>query len=348
VGTDATAVPEVMPRPRAGGVRPLAGQGVLRFLTRRVLAGLVTLLVVSFLTFTALQVLPGNVASVVLGKHATPGQVHVLEHKLGFDKPFFERYGKWLAGAVHGDFGDSSVGLAQGLPNPRIGSLISSPMTNTLILAGLAVVLIIPLSLLLGVLGAKFADRAPDHAISLVTLIFISLPEFVVGSVLILLFFTALDLLPPVTLVPPGASPLDHPDALIMPALTLLLTNLAWTARLVRVGMVDVLRSDYIRSERLNGFPERRVVWRDGLRNGLAPSVQVFALTVQYLVGGVIVTEAVFSYPGLGTALVNAVVARDVTEVQAITVIVAAAYIAINIAADLLVVFLVPKLRTAL
>ena len=193
-----------------------------------------------------------------------------------------------------------------------------------------------------------YADRVADHGISTMTLIFVSLPEFVVGSALILLFFTAFDLLPPVSLVAPGDSPLSSPSTLVLPMLTLLLTSLAWTARLVRVGMVDVLRSDYIRSARLNGFRESRVVWRDGLRNGLAPSVQVFALTIQYLVGGVIVTEAVFSYPGIGTVLVSAVLSRDVTEVQAIVVLVAAIYILINIVADILVVFLVPKLRTSL
>lgn len=347
MGTEAITAPEVVGDPR-GPDLTLRGHGTLRFVVGRVLAGAATLLVVSFLTFAALNLLPGNVASVVLGKHATPAQIRVLEHKLGFDKPFVERYGSWLGGAVQGDLGDSSVALAQGLPNAGIGSLISSPLKNTLILAGLTILFVIPLSILLGVLGAKYADRMPDHAISVSTLVFISLPEFVVGTMLILLFFTTLDLLPPVALVPPGGNPLDNPDALIMPVAALVLTNLAWAARLVRVGMIDVLRSDYIRSERLNGFPERRVVWRDGLRNGLAPSVQVFALTVQYLVGGVIVTEAVFSYPGLGTTLVNAVLARDVTEVQAITVLVAATYIAINILADLLVVFLVPKLRTAL
>jgi peptide/nickel transport system permease protein len=346
VAVDATSLPAFEPELRDDVVR--GRRGALWFVVRRVAAGVLTLLVVSFLTFAALQLIPGNVASVVLGRAATPAATHLLEHQLHLDTPFLERYVKWLGGAVHGQWGDSSLALAQGLPNARISSQISGPLVNTLILAGLTIVLLIPLSILLGTLGAKYADRAPDHVISVVTLIFTALPEFVVGTVLILIFFTWLDVLPPVTLVPPGASPLDHPDAMIMPVATLLLTSLAWTTRLVRVGMLDVLRSDYIRSERLNGFPERRVVWRDGVRNGLAPSVQVFALSIQYLVGGVIITEAVFSYPGLGTQLVSSVLARDVTEVQAIVVIVAAAYIAINIVADLLVVYLVPKLRTEL
>ncbi len=324
------------------------GHGALWFVVRRVLAGVLTLLVVSFLTFAALQLIPGNVASVVLGRAATPTAMHLLEHQLHLDTPFLTRYVQWLGGAVHGQFGDSSLALAQNLPNAQIWPQISGPLVNTLILAGFTIAFLVPLSIFFGVLGAKYADRSLDHAISVVALIFTSLPEFVVGSVLILLFFTALNVLPPVTLVPPGASPLDHPTAMIMPVATLLLTSLAWTTRLVRVGMLDVLGSDYIRAERLNGIRERRVVWRDAVRNGLAPSVQVFALSIQYLIGGVIITEAVFSYPGLGTQLLSAVLARDVTEVQAITVIVAAAYIAINIVADLLVVYLVPKLRTSL
>lgn len=322
--------------------------GALWFVARRVLAGVVTLIVVSLLTFAALQILPGNVASVVLGRSATPQATKEIEAKLNLDKPFFERYGEWFKGAVHGDFGDSSLALAQGASNPTISSRIGEPLVNTLILAGLVVVLLIPLSILFGVIAAKAADRLPDQAISVSTLIFTAMPEFVIGSVLVLLFFTALGVLPPNTIIPPGGNPFEHPDALIMPVLTLLLTSLAWTTRLVRAGMVDVLRSDFIRYERLNGIPERRVIWRDGVRNGLAPSVQVFALSIQYLIGGVIVTEAVFTYPGIGSLLVSAVLGRDVTEVQAITVIVAAAYITINIIADLLVVFLVPKLRTEL
>lgn len=322
--------------------------GAWSFVGRRVLAGVLTLVVVSMLVFGAVQALPGNVAAIVLGRNATPAEVAKLNHQLNLDQPLYVRYLDWAKGMLHGELGNSSVGLAQGLPNPRIWPLISSPMKNTAILAGLTILILIPLSLFLGVIGARYADRFTDHSISVITLIFISLPEFVVGSVLILIFFTAFNLLPPVTLVAPGASPLDDPTAMVLPVLTLLLTSLAWTTRLVRVGMLEVLRSDYIRSARLNGFREGRVVWRDALRNGLAPSIQVFALTIQYLVGGVIVTEAVFSYPGIGTQLVNAVLSRDVTEVQAIAVMIAVIYLAINIIADVLVVVLVPKLRTSL
>jgi peptide/nickel transport system permease protein len=343
---DATALHLSPPPTEQLGGR--ARGGVIGFLGRRLLAGVATLFVVSVLTFFALNVLPGNVASVVLGKNATPEQVHLLEQKLGLDRPVYERYGDWLGGLAQGDLGDSSIATAQGIADPKVWPLISGPLKNTAILAGLTILLLIPISLVLGVVAATYEDRLSDHLISVLTLVFISLPEFVVGSILIIAFFSWLDLLPPVVLVPPGGNPLHDVTALILPVATLLLTSLAWTARLVRVGMVDVLRSDYVRSARLNGYPESKVIWRDALRNGLAPSIQVFALTVQYLVGGVIVTEAVFSYPGLGTQLVSSVLARDVTEVQSIVVVVAAVYIVINIVADLLVVLLVPKLRTSI
>jgi peptide/nickel transport system permease protein len=155
-----------------------------------------------------------------------------------------------------------------------------------------------------------------------------------------------LDVLPPVSLVPPGESPLSDPQALVLPVLTLLGATLAGSTRMVRAGMVETLRSDYVQMARLNGFPERRVVSRYGLRNALAPAVQVFAQNIQYLVGGIIVVEYLFAYPGLGKELVDAVAIRDVREVQSIAILIAAFYILVNIVADLLVVLLVPRLRT--
>jgi peptide/nickel transport system permease protein len=159
-------------------------------------------------------------------------------------------------------------------------------------------------------------------------------------------FSVWLSLLPPVSLLAPGASPLAHPKILVLPVLTLLAVSVAWTIRLVRVGTIEVLQTDYVHMARLQGISERKVLRRYVLRNSLAPSVQIFALSIQYLFGGVIVTETVFNYPGLGRELVNAVLAHDNTQVQAIAMILATIYILINIIADLTVVLLVPKLRT--
>src|SRR5680860_1635229 len=174
----------------------------------------------------------------------------------------------------------------------------------------------------------------------------LSLPEFIIGSLLILVFFSWLGLLPPVSLVAPGTSPLSRPGVLVLPVLTLLGASLAASIRMVRAGMVEALSAEYVTMARLNGFRERMVVTRYALRNALAPTVQVLAQNIQYLVGGIVVTEYLFNYPGLGKELVDAVAIRDVREVQSVALLIAAFYLLLNIVADFLVVLSVPKLRT--
>ena len=321
---------------------------VLVFLARRVLAGALTLLVASALIFAATEYLPGDIASAVLGKNATPSALAEVRAKLGVDRSAPALYLDWLGGFVTGDLGDSAAGLASGADSAPVWEQIREPIRNSAILAGITVALLVPLTFLLGVIAAARAGRPVDHVISTLTLVAISLPEFVIGSLLVLVFFVQLDLLPPVALVRPGENPLDQPRELVLPALTLLATALAWTTRLVRAGMVEALASDHIEQARLNGFRERRVVWRYALRNALAPSVQVFAQSIQYLVGGVILTEVVFGYNGLGKELVDAVVVRDVRSVQSMAMLIAIVYIAFNIAADLIVALLVPRIRTAI
>lgn len=334
------AAPPPLAAPVARRRRPLA-----RFLVGRLVAALATLFVVSILVFAGTEVLPGDAASAVLGKTAAPAQLAEMRELMGLDRPAYERYLEWLGGLLKGDLGNSAAGYAAGGESP-IWNEISGKVGNSLTLAAITAVIMIPLSLLFGVAAAMRAGRAVDHVVSLTSLAIISLPEFIIGSLLILLFFSWLDVLPPLSLVTPGTSPLDRPDALVLPVLTLLGASLAASIRMVRAGMVEVLNADYVEMARLNGFRERTVVWRYALRNALGPSVQVFAQNIQYLVGGIVVTEYLFAYPGLGKELVDAVAIRDVREVQSVAVLVAAFYIVLNIVADFLVVLLVPKLRT--
>jgi peptide/nickel transport system permease protein len=317
---------------------------VLAFLGRRILGALAALLAASVLIFAGVEVLPGNAASAVLGRSATPAAVQVLTRQMGLNRSAYLRYFDWLGGFVHGDLGVSSVSLAQG-QRSSVWSLISDPFKNSAILAGVAALLMIPLSLGLGALAAVRAGRPIDHLISLGSLVSISAPEFVTGALLVALFFVGLHLLPPVAIVPPGANPLSDPKQLVLPVLTLLFASLAAGIRMVRAGMYEALQTEYVQTARLNGLPERRVLTRYALRNALAPSVQVLAQNLQYLVGGVIVVETVFAYPGLGSQLVNAVQNRDVTMVQSIAMLIAVVYVIINLLADLIVVLLVPKLR---
>ncbi len=342
---DALATPpETKPRSFwPAGRHPIAG-----FIVRRVVTGIATLFVVSVLIFIATNILPGNAVSVILGRSAKPAVVHRLDAQLNLDHSVLARYFTWLGGAVHGDFGNSVVAEIESKPNTAVSSTLGNPLFNSFVLAALTTVLLIPLTLLLGALAGIRAGRAADHAISFPALVFGGLPEFVTGTILIYVFFNKLNLLPPVALLSPGESPFSNIKALILPVLTLLAVAAGAGVRQVRAGMVETLQQDYIHFARLNGVPERRVLTRYALRNALAPSVQIIAQNLQYLVGGIIIVESVFAYPGIGTYLVNAVTSRDVIEVQAAAVILAALYIAINLIADLIVVFLVPKLRTGM
>jgi len=318
---------------------------VARFLTRRVLGALLGLIAASILIFAGTRILPGDAASVVLGRNGNPAAVRLLHRQLHLDKPAVQQYLDWLGGFVRGDLGDSAVGLAQGQQHAPIWPLVSGPIKNSVILAAITALLMVPLSLGLGVLAAVFGGRWLDHLISLGSLVAIALPEFVIGALLVALFFVAFDLLPPVAIIPPGADPLSYPTRLVLPVATLLLASLAAGIRMVRAGMVETLRAEYVQVARLNGLRERRVLSRYALRNALPPAVQVIAQNMQWLIGGIIITENVFSYPGIGSTLVQAVQNRDVTLVQSVGMLIAVVYVMLNLLADLIVLLLVPRLR---
>jgi peptide/nickel transport system permease protein len=302
-------------------------------------AGLVLLFLVSVLIFAATEILPGDAAQAILGRTATPTAVAALRRELHLDRPATTRYVEWVSGLLHGNLGTS---LSAEVP---VSELIGPRIANSLILAGITLLLMIPLSLVLGVAAGTRDGGPADHAISSASLAMIAVPEFVTATLLILILAIWVKLLPPVSLV--NGTPLGAPSILVLPVATLLLASLAQTIRMVRAGVVEAMRADYIEMARLNGVRERRVVTKHALRNALAPSIQVIALNAQWLVGGIVVVETVFNYPGIGQLLVQAVSVRDVPLVEALAVLIAAVYIGLNILADVLVVLLVPKLRTA-
>lgn len=343
-----TTTPRMVDTVRAPWAKFRARHRLFAFALRRLCVGMLTLLVASFVIFLATMALPGDVARAVLGQNATPDLVENLNRELGLDRPLLTQYGEWLSGVVRGDLGDSAVALAQGNPESSVNSLIATPLFNSMILAGITMLILLPLAVLIGTFVAANAGRAGDYAVSYPLLVVGGLPEFVFGTILIAAFFSWLGLLPPVSLVLPGESPLANPVALVLPVLTLLGVLLAFCARQVRAGVMAGLQSEYVTAARLSGISEGRVLWSYALRNGLPGSIQTFAQSFQYLFGGIIVVELLYAYQGIGATLVNAVTARDVTAVQGITLIIASAFILINIVADLLVVFLVPKLRTSL
>jgi peptide/nickel transport system permease protein len=318
---------------------------LLRYAGRRLGGAVVALFVASLVIFAGTQLLPGNAASVVLGRNGNPATVKLLNKQLHLDRPAYKQYADWMQGLAHGDLGNSAVGMAQGATSAPIWPLISDAVANSVILAVITALLMIPLSLGLGVLAAVLRGRWLDHAISISSLAAIALPEFVIGSLLVGVFFVGLGWLPPVAIVSPGADPLGHPAKLVLPIATLLLASLAAGVRMVRAGMVEVLQTEYVQTARLNGVSERRVLWRYALRNALPTSVQILAQNLQWLIGGIIVTENVFAYPGIGSTLVTAVQNRDLTLVMSVSMLIAVVYVLLNLVADLLVMLLVPKLR---
>jgi len=313
---------------------------VLTMVARRVASGAVLLWVISMLIFAGTEILPGDAAYAVLGRNAAPTALAAVRQQLGLDRPAYQRYADWLNGLFHGNLGHS-------LTAPEtVSAFIGSRFGNTLILAACAMIIMLPLSLALGILAGIRPGGRLDHLISQPSLALIAFPDFVVGSLLAAAFGVGLKLFPPVSLVLPGSTPLSQPDVLILPTATLVLVGFAYMVRMVRAGMSEVMSTQYIEMAFLNGLPRRRVIIKHALRNALAPTVQVTALTLQWLLGGIFIVETLFDYPGIGQGFVQAVQARDIPTVQSVGVIIAALYIAVNILADVIVVLLIPKLRT--
>jgi peptide/nickel transport system permease protein len=315
---------------------------LLAYALRRTGVALLLLVLVSMLVFAATLILPGNAADQILGRSGTAAQKAALTRQLGLNRSFLAQYLSWIGGILHGDFGQS---LAS---HESVTSYISSRLGNSLALALAALVLIIPISVVLGTLAGVKRGRSADHAVSAVSLGLIALPEFVSGTILAVVVGVKLGWLPPSSLIPVGSGPLTDPSILVLPAITLCIAGSAYIIRMLRAGVAETMTSEYVQAARLYGIPERRVITGHALRNALAPTVQVVALTVQWLVGGIVVVETVFAYPGLGQGLVQSVTARDIPVVQALTLLIAAFYLFINLCADLVVILLVPKLRTAL
>ena len=314
---------------------------LVAYTLRRLGIALLLAVLVSLLVFAATQVLPGNTADAILGRTATAEQKAIYTKQLGLDKPLWEQYWSWFSGVLHGDLGRSVAN------QQTVSSFVSARLSNSLILAGATLLFLIPGSVILGAWAGVRRGRTPDHAISGISLGLIALPEFVTGTILAAIVAVSLKLVPPTSIIPIGASPLSQPSLLVLPVITLCLAGCAYIVRMLRAGVIESMSSDYVQAARLNGINERRVIFHHALRNSLAPTVQVVALTVQWLIGGIVVVETVFSYPGLGAGLVGAVTGRDIPVVQSRRAILALVYILINLVADLVVVLLVPKLRTS-
>jgi len=300
-----------------------------------------TLWLVSLGVFAVSELLPGDVAIFILGQQATPETLAVLRAHLGLNEPAPERYVNWLFGFIRGDWGSS---LALQVP---ITDLVLSRMANSFVLAGLALLITVPASIGLGLVAALNQGRAIDRIISLVGLSGLALPEFVSGVLLILLFSLSLRVAPASAQIPTGASPLSVLPALILPALTLALTLFAYISRMTRASAAEVLTSDYVRAAVLKGLPLVHVITRHVLRNALLPTITVIGAQIGWLVGGLVVVEHLFGYPGLGDLLLFAALNKDIPLLEACVMVVASVYMLANLGTELLFGVLNPRIRYA-
>jgi peptide/nickel transport system permease protein len=312
---------------------------VLRQLVIRCAVGIATLIAVSALVFLGVEALPGDAAQAALGQEATPALLKQYRHDFGLDRPVLTRYRDWLWGFVRGDLGRS---LPSGAP---VSGLISDKARNSVSLALATLICLVPIALALGIASAVRRDSLFDHAVASTTLTLIATPEFVVGTLLAIVIAVWLHWLPPVSLVDAQRPITSQLTLLVLPVVTLLAASVAQTTRMVRATMIDVLQSEYVQMARLKGVPPVRVMLHHALPNAIGPTIQILAFNIGWLMGGVVVVEAVFQYPGLGLAFRNAVSARDLPTVEAVSMLITGSYIVVNMLADIAVILINPRLR---
>jgi len=305
---------------------------------QRLALGLLTLFIVSLIIFGATELLPGDFAQEILGQSATPETVAALREKLGLDQPMHTRYLGWLGDILRGDFGES---LANGQP---VADLIGRRLGNTLKLAVYAAAIAVPLSLALGILAALFRNSFFDRFANASALTSISFPEFFVAYILIFLMAGRDGLFPSMASFRTDPTFTEYLYRAFLPALTLTLVVTAHMMRMTRAAIINLLASPYIEMARLKGMKPMRVIVKHALPNALAPIINVVALNLAYLITGVVVVEVVFVYPGLGQLMVDSVAARDMPVVQGVALIFAAAYVLLNLTADVLATLSNPRL----
>lgn len=312
---------------------------MIRFVLRRLALAVLTVWLASLGIFLAVQALPGDVATQILGRDATPQAVAAMRAQLGLNTPLWQRYLHWFFGVLHGDFGMS---LANHQP---VADELALRLRNTLLIAGVAIVLGIVLALVCGVVAGLTRDRWPDLLISTLSLAGMSLPEFVIATLLALAFAVAIPIFPAVVTAGPDATVADLFPSLWLPACALSVVMAAYIIRMLRTSVIDTMASEFVETARLRGLAPTRVVLCHALPSALLPTVNVVAMNIAWLVGGVVVVESVFNYPGLGLLTVDAVHNRDLPVLQAIAILGATAYAVVNLAADLVAMLINPRLR---
>ncbi len=312
---------------------------VLKLVIQRLALGCLLLFAATVLIFAGTEILPGDVAQTILGQGATEQALANLRATLGMDQPAVVRYFQWLGNALQGDFGTALTSRQD------IATSIGRRLGNTLFLASVAAIIAVPLAIFLGLLAVRYRDRWPDKLISGITLASISLPEFLLGYVLMYVFAVQLGWFPSVSNINDSMSFWQKLNAVALPAMVLTLVVLAHMMRMTRAAILNVMQSAYIETAELKGLRRFTIIARHAMPNSIAPIVNVVMLNLAYLVVGVVVIEVVFVYPGMGQYLVDHVSKRDVPVVQACGLIFASVYIGLNLLADIISILANPRLR---
>ncbi|MCC6802397.1 MAG: ABC transporter permease [Anaerolineae bacterium] len=313
---------------------------MLRYLLRRFALLAITLLLTSVVVFGLTQLLPGDVARLILGRDARPEAIENLREDLGLNDPVPMQYLNWLGGFVQGDWGTSfTSGRAP------IRPLVMDRLGNSLRLAGLTLVISVPISILLGVLAGLNENKWADSLISVLTLSVVGLPEFVTGLVLINVLALGFGWFPASSTLTPNMTFGDWLRQLTLPAIAATFVLMAYVVRMTRAGVIDEMKKPYVRTAILTGMPQRQVIFRHVLRNALLPTITVIALSFGWLIGGLIVIENVFSYPGLGRLMTSAVERKDIPLMQAVVMVIIISFALANLAADLIYALLNPRIR---
>ncbi|KRQ96834.1 ABC transporter permease [Bradyrhizobium valentinum] len=316
---------------------------VLKTVLLRLGLGVVTLFLVTLLVFFAVNLMPGDFATEILGQEAAPETVAAFQRELGLDRPAMQRYVHWIGGAMQGDLGTSFAGAGSGTTR-TVTSLVGPRLVNTLFLATATAVIAVPLSLLLGIFAALYRNSLYDRFVNLVSLTTVSVPEFFIAYILLLLLAIKFPIFYALANVSPDMPLAERLTRCALPILTLVLAIVAHMMRMTRAAIINLLASPYVQTARLKGVGPRRLIFHHVLPNAWAPIATVVALTLAYLVVGVVVVEVVFNYPGIGRLIVDSVTSRDIPVVQACALIFAVIYISLNLLADTVSIVTNPRL----
>ncbi|MFC1949771.1 ABC transporter permease [Chloroflexota bacterium] len=312
-----------------------------RFVTRRIGLIIITLLVVSLAIFVITEVLPGDVATMILGQDATEEGLEKLREDLGLNRPAHERYLDWIGDVLRGDLGYS---YAMKLP---ITDIVGRRLWHSAILAVFAFLVGVPAAVTVGIWAGVHPNTKLDRLVSMTGLVGISIPEFVTGLLLMLLFSSTLHILPSSSIILPGINPLTSPQILIMPTLTITAVLFAYIMRMTRANVIEVMQLDYVRTAILKGLPMRQVILRHVLPNAMLPTITIIASSFGWLLGGIIIVESVFAYPGIGQLLLRSIETHDIPLLEVVALLVAGTYAISNLVADLSYAALDPRVRLA-